>query len=127
MKHTPGPWTVAIGEVVGFNDNGEWFFISPETARVGDCGPAICVISHKHDANSTDAANARLIAAAPDMLEALITDYLVFEGYVKMHEENGKLEKAMANKAQSDRIAGIIESATGQKIDDILQATGQGE
>lgn len=46
-KHTPGPWNVAC-------ESGEWF------ATLQDYSPIPCTIE-----------NARLIAAAPDLLEAL--------------------------------------------------------
>ena len=62
-KHTPGPW-----KATKFN---------PATGEIDDCylyvEPGIAVIERKvkgHDQH--DIANARLIAAAPDLLEALI-------------------------------------------------------
>lgn len=64
-KHTPGPWLVEQGERT---DADNIDVISPDgrddpwtvAVAIGSCGPGGCTI-----------ANARLIAAAPDLLEAL--------------------------------------------------------
>jgi len=104
LKFTPGPWNIGIG-----NHEGEdWLCISPSVLKIGDTGPLICVISHKHAANSTDVNNARLIAAAPDMLEALISIYKEF-----------KDDDMKQFSVKCWRI--IIERATGMTINEILQ------
>ncbi len=55
-KHTPGPWTI-------FDDSdGEVLTIQPMSAQLVVCDP---------DDVSTNRANAYLIAAAPELLEAL--------------------------------------------------------
>lgn len=107
-KHAAGKWSIALGTVVGFNDNDEWLFISPSTAKAGDCGPAICVISHRHEANSTDTENARLIAAAPDMLDALIACY--------NHIKNDMTVRGIGMNARR-----AIESATGENIEEVVK------
>lgn len=61
-KHTPGPWNATK--------------INPVTGDIDDCylyvEPGIAVIERKvKGRDQYDAANARLIAAAPDLLEAL--------------------------------------------------------
>ena len=61
-KHTPGPWTATK-----FN---------PVTGEIDDCylyvEPGIAVIERKvKGRDQHDTGNARLIAAAPDLLEAL--------------------------------------------------------
>lgn len=64
MKHTPGPWTIDDGDTEAYG-----VFASDQNA--------ICYLSANANAGdglrgeSTDRANANLIAAAPDMLEAL--------------------------------------------------------
>lgn len=59
MTHTPGPWTV-LEPVNGFN------------ARIFAAGNIyIGSIGHSDNIGGCNAPNARLIAAAPDMLEAL--------------------------------------------------------
>lgn len=55
MKHTPGPW-------IAFHDDG----VVSAYERTGDHTSRIVTIS-----GGSSIANARLIAAAPDMLEAL--------------------------------------------------------
>lgn len=68
VKHTPGPW--AIGEL----SDGEstHVCIAPESKlKSGGKGPAVCLISGVETFEATDAANALLIAAAPDLLSAL--------------------------------------------------------
>jgi hypothetical protein len=64
-KHTPGPWTLSAyypNRVIGDRNDGEGRYVA-------DC--------HCNGLNGAeqpeDAANARLIAAAPDLLEALKT------------------------------------------------------
>jgi len=58
-KHTPGPW-----DQVPEGDNWIWLFHEPSQTRVA----RVVLYSGKEDENRD---NARLIAAAPDMLEAL--------------------------------------------------------
>lgn len=54
-KHTPGPWTANLSEI----DNG-----APDTARIkSNKGVGVALTNH---------ANARLIAAAPEMLKMLV-------------------------------------------------------
>jgi hypothetical protein len=63
-KHTSGPWTIECGknysnEIVGKSKTGkDWVLARTTAAKVG---------------RDQDDANARLIAAAPDLLEALKT------------------------------------------------------
>lgn len=60
-KHTPAPWTINSGKnaikITGGNDNNGYYFI----AALGS------------GLKSEDEANARLIAAAPELLEAAMT------------------------------------------------------
>jgi hypothetical protein len=55
-KHAPGPW-----EVVEQDNNEDIYFIEPNVAIIERCV----------NDPSSDIANARLIAAAPDLLDAL--------------------------------------------------------
>ena len=55
-KHTPGPWNTMVSGGSVWSSGGEW----------------VCDPSDRHAyPTDTQRANARLIAAAPDMLEAL--------------------------------------------------------
>jgi hypothetical protein len=59
-KHTPGPWFVADGAM--FNDR------MPRIATKGPSVAMVCLTG-----NGTQDANARLLAAAPDLLATLQT------------------------------------------------------
>lgn len=63
MKHTPGPWATVYDSVVQTWD------IHP--AEINLCGSFARVWKAPHQSISEQEANARLIAAAPIMLEAL--------------------------------------------------------
>jgi hypothetical protein len=72
-KHTPGPWKVCE------SDNKEidgWFCVFDENTEAPDLSVAICNYSGGDEpldvARAKAAANARLIAAAPNLLECLI-------------------------------------------------------
>ncbi len=66
FKHSPAPWAV--------DDNGIFFEITREDGlRVGDvCSSQHLYDDSKHHGNGVAYANANLIAAAPELLEALI-------------------------------------------------------
>jgi hypothetical protein len=75
-KHTPGPWTIGQNTIDTFGDVRRGH-ISIDAIRWGSF--AIC---YRHEINETDdecIANAKLIAAAPDMLEALIKAKRMYE------------------------------------------------
>jgi hypothetical protein len=58
MTHTPGPWTARVNP---------WDMILPEDQR----GEKLAVTNGKEVVCQATEANARLIAAAPELLEAL--------------------------------------------------------
>jgi hypothetical protein len=66
-QHTPGPWYVV--------DNGYFFEIvvawKDEPRTVNQYSPKICSVSYENNDDIAGASNVNLIAAAPDMLEAL--------------------------------------------------------
>jgi hypothetical protein len=67
QKHTPGPWNLSDGA------NGEWQVTAPDAVDLKgeDWSVAMVFGSVGHDGgNGESDANARLIAAAPDLLEA---------------------------------------------------------
>jgi hypothetical protein len=79
-KHTPGPWT--YGRMDELNHGSEYSWVS---------GPVGCIAHVYPDREPTnDLANARLIAAAPELLAAcklalehlVITDYTIAAQYV---------------------------------------------
>ncbi len=67
-KHTPGTWHEGAGNGTGsiFADDGRMRFESDGTTLY-----PICEVNHGWD-EEEDAANARLIAAAPELLAALL-------------------------------------------------------
>ena len=65
-KHTPGPWTVEQRDVVSLGNAYEE--VGPVLVFAGDQRVATC---ETYTAADEDAPNARLIAAAPDLAEAL--------------------------------------------------------
>lgn len=82
-KHTPGPWLIT-GEdectVYALHHNGDFkngkpFFVNRFYTRVEDC---------RDQGGTPDEAraNARLIAAAPDLLEALEVTVAIIEDYL---------------------------------------------
>ena len=60
-------------------------------------------------------ADAKLIAAAPDLLEALQHSLEVFDFYVQHHAAKGHFEKAESNKAHADICRTAITKATGEE------------
>jgi hypothetical protein len=111
--HTPGPWhmEVELGQIAGYihNDNGD------------DTGRAICDLRPgarvKHNDkrrtdsfvfNETDLANARLIAAAPDLLNALEKCRAWVAQY---HDQPGH---DAASKYMTDYLDKIISTTTGE-------------
>lgn len=69
MKHTPGPWTVGTSRALAYDSRGdvcdERIYISPDPKISANM---ICQVGGLRDRNTE--ANARLISAAPELLEA---------------------------------------------------------
>lgn len=99
LKHTPGPWKAAV-------DTRENIVVAPPNMKEGDYGPMICLVSNKQDVIESDFANARLIAAAPDMLDTIIS----------------ALTPSTKDGWLWNKFAPIIEKATGMTIDEVLEA-----
>jgi len=100
--HTPGPWSYRSREL------DDWGIVRAPVDADG-FSPVICQARDPyclddedlaiHRANKTDPweANARLIAAAPDLLEALKACRDQFDFYAREHRAAGKHEKAATN------------------------------
>lgn len=69
-KPTPGPWHVATANKA----QSPWVVCDPEGGSIADCEPPGPWMSHE-----TADANARMIAASPDMLSALKASRLYVE------------------------------------------------
>ena len=92
-QHTPGPWK--IGEITGGQDGGIWAEIDGQ----GHSGIAQVVWKMEDDERTPRCeANARLIAAAPDLLEALqqISDYARTDGDIIAQHLAGIARAAIA-------------------------------
>lgn len=97
LKHTPGPWAV-----MAFSD-----FVDQTGAET------ICKFFDRNENNYRNKeANARLIATAPEMLDVLISE-LSFMVKTTHNDSNIDLLK-------KSNVAKVIEKATSQKIEDIL-------
>ncbi len=97
-QHTPGPWSYHYERT-----------INRHIVRSGFAGDRSICVTYGAGATSYEcAANARLIAAAPLMLDALRSASLVLMGCVGTNDEN-ELERAEAIAALRTAIA----SATG--------------
>ena len=71
-KHTPGPWTV---NPAGYTEHHR------DSVIVDDAGDRIAVVRGKDVVDSIHIANAHLISAAPDLLEACKTLADYFSGH----------------------------------------------
>lgn len=90
-KFTPAPWTVAR-----IHSNGNWL-----SMIVGDCKPIAEV-----NCDCLEASNAHLIAAAPEMLEALEDALATCEHDMQHILDNGRLRsvlRAAISKAKGEQ------------------------
>jgi hypothetical protein len=96
LQHTPGPWKYTVSKI-------------HHRHQISDskCGGQICLMWNR--GKDITEANARLIAAAPDMLEALI--------WFVRRVRNGEVH----SKRTYARYVEIIEKATGMSIEEILK------
>lgn len=114
MTHTPGPWIVRNKEKL--DDN-------PVVSRLGDY--AICEVFYQRGMLQSAAfdadANARLIAAAPDMLAALERAHLAIQmlpvnalGMVNLVDNNGQPYQYPHRNELLSEIAQAIIKARGE-------------
>lgn len=80
MRHTPGPWTVKVIDTIS-DEPAYWHITDTHGGVVGDV-------------QSVNAADARLIAAAPDLLAALKHALERFEAIPDHRDEIGVYRKA---------------------------------
>ena len=79
-QHTPGPWK--FGKELGAR-NGVWLV----SFDAGSKGRGIAIAETRTGPGSEEA-NARLIAAAPELLAALETAYMALIGYLPAHRND---------------------------------------
>ena len=95
-KHTPGPWTLEPSCIRGGDRSRSLVICGP--GRVSGRSPA---------EHGEDEANARLIAAAPELLQACREALADLEGYLAEWETDPALETVQELRA-------VIAKATGQ-------------
>ena len=69
-NHTPGPW--AVGYANPTDGDTSTLAVWTEKELEAGFGTVICKVSPEQTMNDTDVANAKLIAAAPDLLNAAL-------------------------------------------------------
>ena len=127
LKHTPGPWKAketnkeTITIVSPWSDK-----VKPESCDgYGSyLGIHISEIKHQNDnpcvSKMTADANARLIAAAPEMIEIIISDlrmnlkFMSFGDITFMRQETN---------SEFNKKIDIVEKATGLTIEEVLNVT----
>jgi len=93
-KHTPGPWRVVGDPPIKFDIE-------------ADCGACVAIVDVPNDANRAEAdeaeANARLMAAAPELAEALAACLPDLKHYAATHGPgpDKRLETALAAMAKA--------------------------
>ena len=92
MSHTPGPWRVAR------NWRDKLAIVGPTNDRVSTASDRICNLPHRK--NGEGEANADLIAAAPELLEALEAVLTVEIPIVTMQEDWHRI-KPIVEKARA--------------------------
>ena len=75
--HTPGPWNCNHSSASGYD------IVCSEISPTD-----VCVISRRDKTTGEIDANARLIAAAPELLAALETAYMALIGYLPAHRND---------------------------------------
>jgi len=75
--HTPGPWNCNHSSASGYD------IVCSENSPTD-----VCVISRRDKTTGEIDANARLIAAAPELLAALETAYMALIGYLPAHRND---------------------------------------
>jgi len=97
-KHTPGPWSVQNGAVYGCNNPKHGS--SPHVCALDNTPIRIASMDrdgpNKVHAPTERDANARLIAAAPDMLQALERMVAVYEYVTQIRHDDDALAQAIA-------------------------------
>ena len=99
-KHTPGPWHFTEG---GSQKKGDYY------AHIG-AETSMTILASMNEHHPAAGANARLIAAAPEMLEALVTALPYIEA---AEEEEAYKPGAVAKVTKQVRAA--IARATGEQ------------
>ncbi len=109
MTHTPGPWTVQSLETA-HNDYCDWPTFAVRSAKTNVCLATVGKVDHYE--SERNEANARLIAAAPDMLEAL---QALFENCAMTHKHWGEGSNSKEADAAIANARAAIAAALGKE------------
>lgn len=101
-KHTPGPWQYA------FEGGTVAFIVESDGTTVAKLS-----VTENTTAHAALPANSRLIAAAPDMLEALQSCAARFDEYADHHGTKGDEKKSISNRMMANMCLDVIAKATG--------------
>lgn len=125
--HTPGPWHWYDGydtlgtALTGKLDTGVLVDFGCASGLFNADGEAVCVGSSRNDGEAdceaTSPANARLIAASPDLLADLKDAAATFRAYAEMHRQKKTPagdRKARENFAKAERYEATIAKAQGR-------------
>jgi len=111
-KHTPGPWRVITdddeylpGEMSDFIDIGHCCFSAHAVTALQK--------NYNHDSAEEHLANARLIAAAPDLLEALSDTLAALQVASNAQEKSGDIVGASETQFKLRRARAAIAKAEG--------------
>lgn len=113
MAHTPGPWKVRKH----WSDEGA-YEVFPTRGKKPTWGEwsAIAEVTDAVSKGESAKANARLIAAAPDLLEALQSVWLWMESQADAQSKGGHATfDLMALREQRDIARAAIAKATGEQ------------
>ena len=103
-KFTPGPWWID-GQGIGpksFADDQSYGITTP------------VAYIEEYDWPENHVANAHLIAAAPELYEALEKSAEVFRVYQAHHEYKGDEKKAERNKVYAEQMEAVLNKARGE-------------
>jgi hypothetical protein len=96
-KHTPGPWKAQPREF----PEGQWF-LEGQWEVVSTCEIEwLIAAAAPHIDGDPDEANARLIAAAPELLEALISATRCLAWHVEEHGRSGAMDGVTLERARA--------------------------
>jgi hypothetical protein len=105
--HTPGPWTVKIGEELGYLGSILSRFVEGVTSEQG------WIVRFDDDCGTDQGANARLIAAAPELLSVLLA-LRIGEGCWCQMAINNPMIKTHSKTCEEAKAA--IAKAGGQEV-----------
>lgn len=105
IKHTPGPWVVDIGSYIGCTDEHYHSITAGCGYHVGNQDDGFEL------SGCMSAANAHLIAAAPELLEALSDALIDFDNWAA-HEDNHPHEHLVA---WAEKARAAIAKAKGEE------------